>query len=44
MRIESKKLPQRADIAISHNDICDEGIWAPHCGQISCFPASRVSL
>ena len=44
MRIESKRLPQRADTAISRNDIRDERIGAPQRGQISCFPLSRVSL
>ena len=44
MRIESKRLPQRAGITISRNDIRDERIEVPQRGQISCFPVSRVSL
>jgi hypothetical protein len=44
MRIESKRLPQRADTAISRNDIRDEGIGAPQRGHISCVPLSWVSF
>ena len=44
MRIESKRLPQRADTAISLNDIRDERIGVPQRGQSSCFAVSRVSL
>jgi len=43
-RIESKRLPERAITVISRNDIRDEEIGAPQCGQISCFPVSLVSL
>ncbi len=44
MRIESKRLPQSAEIAISRNDIRDERTWAPQCGQISRFLLSWASL
>jgi len=44
MKIESKRLPQRTDTAISRDDIRDEGIGAPQRVHILCVPLSRVSF